>query len=78
MAHLNTQEEFLTEFRESLERAHERAKTDKSFRQGLLTDPISTLKQVGAPVTPGMKIRYHEVQQKDEIVLPLPPYEGED
>lgn len=56
MAHLNTQEEFLTEFRESLERAHERAKTDKSFRQGLLTDPISTLKQVGAPVTPGMKI----------------------
>jgi hypothetical protein len=58
-----------------LDRLIEATKTDQKLRKALLRNPTPVLEANGIPLAPGMSLRFVE-SDSDEIVIPLPKYEG--
>jgi hypothetical protein len=58
-----------------LDRLVNASKTDAKLRQALLHNPAAVLAANGVPLAPGVRIRFVE-SDTNEIVIPLPKYEG--
>jgi hypothetical protein len=58
-----------------LDRLVEASKTDATLRQALLSNPAPVLAANGIPLAPGLRLRFVE-SDSNEIVIPLPKYEG--
>jgi hypothetical protein len=58
-----------------LDRLVEASKTDAKLREALLRDPAPVLAANGIPLAPGLHLRFVE-SDSNEIVIPLPKYEG--
>ena len=65
-----------SEVNERLDRLIEASKTDAKLRQALLQNPAPVLAANGIPLAPGVRLRFVETSASNEIVIPLPKYEG--